>query len=91
MEEIYKLAKRGGYEGRLYAPSVGAELLDRNFWQALFPKESFYIACDFGNCPEKDNCKCAWNWKDYWHAFIDHLAEGKDIDSFFEKLLNLEK
>lgn len=26
-------------------------------------------------------------WKNEWHRFIDHLAEGKDIDSFFESLL----
>lgn len=25
-------------------------------------------------------------WRYYWHAFIDHLAEGKDIESFFASL-----
>src|SRR3990167_8400630 len=26
-------------------------------------------------------------WLFYWHNFIDHIAQGKDIDSFFEDLL----
>lgn len=25
-------------------------------------------------------------WKKHWHSFIDHLAEGKDINSYFENL-----
>lgn len=25
-------------------------------------------------------------WKQMWHRFIDHLAEGKDAESFFENL-----
>lgn len=27
-------------------------------------------------------------WQEKWHLFIDHLAEGKSIDSFFDNLLN---
>lgn len=26
------------------------------------------------------------DWKKMWHRFIDHLAEGKDAESFFESL-----
>ncbi len=26
-------------------------------------------------------------WRDHWHRFIDHLAEGKDAESFFKELL----
>ncbi len=26
-------------------------------------------------------------WKYQWHCFIDHLAEGKDAESFFAELL----
>ena len=26
-------------------------------------------------------------WKFHWHRFIDHLAEGKDAESYFEALL----
>lgn len=27
-------------------------------------------------------------WRYAWHRFIDHLIEGKDIESFFEQLIN---
>lgn len=26
-------------------------------------------------------------WEHHWHRFIDHLAEGKDAESFFNELL----
>lgn len=26
-------------------------------------------------------------WIEVWHQFIDHLAEGKDINSFFNNLI----
>jgi hypothetical protein len=25
-------------------------------------------------------------WIDHWHRFIDHLAEGKDAESFFASI-----
>lgn len=28
-----------------------------------------------------------FQWKAVWHKFIDHLAEGKDAESFFKNLL----
>lgn len=31
--------------------------------------------------------KTTKNWLTKWHSFIDHLAEGKDIDSFFSNLI----
>lgn len=27
-----------------------------------------------------------WTWRSEWHRFIDHLAEGKDAESFFKSL-----
>lgn len=27
-------------------------------------------------------------WKYQWHLFIDHLIEGKDIESFFIQIIN---
>lgn len=29
-------------------------------------------------------------WRAPWHRFIDHLAEGKDAESFFESLINVK-
>ena len=53
--------------------------LDPLFWQALgkamgWAKNHLY----------KRN---AITWKDYWHLLIDHLASGKDTESFFKQLL----
>lgn len=58
-------------------------LLDPLFWQALgkslgWPKISAYPR-------ESDNE--FETWKMTWLYFIDHLAEGKDPESFFTNLL----
>lgn len=47
------------------------------------------------DCPEMKSCSnCGkgytrkaikGNWLEVWHFFIDHLAEGKTIESFFEQ------
>lgn len=29
-----------------------------------------------------------FSWVTHWHRFIDHLAEGKSVDEFFDKLLS---
>ncbi len=34
-----------------------------------------------GGDPHKE-----WDWKANWHRLIDHLASGKDIESFFAEL-----
>ena len=49
--------------------------LDPLFWQSLgkamgWDKNKYIIG----------------NWKAHWHRFIDHLVEGKEAESFFEKL-----
>ena len=38
-------------------------------------------------CP-KPKLPAKREWKDEWHRFIDYLAEGKDIDSFFADLIH---
>jgi hypothetical protein len=43
------------------------------------------------NCPIQVQCESCRGgldvkWKKEWHRFIDHLAEGKDAESFFESL-----
>jgi hypothetical protein len=60
--------------------------LDPSFWQA-FGKARGWINCEgraCGNClqPLPDNHNIHYQW----HRFIDHLAEGKDADSFFAAL-----
>ena len=53
-------------------------LLDPLFWQALGNNQGWGF---YEEKIEEDE------WRDKWHNFIDHLAEGKSINSFFENLL----
>lgn len=91
MEEAYELAKNGGYQGRVYAPIVHSEWLDPLFWQAFgkslgwFYPDGRSVAKYTNNDPKRTQ-KDLWLW--HWHCFIDHLAKGKDADSFFKNLLN---
>jgi hypothetical protein len=59
-------------------------LLSPEFWQALGK------ACGWPQDDSHDVIFEVWKkerWLGRWHAFIDHLAEGKSPDSFFESLL----
>jgi len=84
------------WEGNHYVYAGGAEiclemyLLNPLFWQALGKKmgwkevknESLSKTDDFGGFYYLQE------WLKHWHRFIDHLAEGKDIESFFIQFLN---
>ena len=59
-----------GETGRLQA------LLSPLFWQAL-GKSRGWVVGHFDGKP---------TWLEYWHRFIDHLAEGKSAESYFEQL-----
>lgn len=84
-QAIKEAVEKGGYNGDPSLPAWSQKLpwkdvfLDPSFWQAL------------GR---------AWGWRDdegtlygrkMWHTqwvyFIDHLAQEKDAESFFESLL----
>ena len=57
-------------------------LLDPLFWKALgkgLGWEKLDIVTNSAEYRE---------WNGQWHRFIDHLVEGKDIDSFFAGLIN---
>ena len=78
--------------------NVEALLLTPIFWQSLgkalgWPKKGC-IECGFrgryddfhgdcGKCLGRDYK----GWQAQWHRFIDHLAEGKDAESFFASIL----
>lgn len=57
-------------------------VLDPLFWQALGRARGWehiietHLRADI----------IVLEWRDYWHRFIDHLAEGKDAESFFAAL-----
>lgn len=91
MKEIYKGIEKavwiaennGGYEFNHSRKDLKESLLDVNFWQALGKAEGWAEALQMKNV-YGFRIK---QWKHQWHSLIDHLAEGKDIDSFFEQIL----
>jgi hypothetical protein len=54
------------------------------FWQALGKAKGW----DEGKYWDEiyPNSPYQWMWQHIWHRFIDHLAEGKDAESFFASL-----
>ena len=59
---------------------IAEMLLDPQFWQCLGKAMGWEEVWRENNTPHiKD-------WKVYWHELIDHLAEGKTIEKYFEEL-----
>lgn len=54
---------------------------DALFWQALCK------VLGYDEEPIKRQGIFRKDWEHLWHSFIDHLAEGKDADSYFNALL----
>lgn len=60
--------------------------LDPLFWQAMGKGLGWTtVPMDEGNHRHLGQRYHEWHYR--MHRFIDHLAEGKDIESFFKKLL----
>lgn len=85
IEQAIQKAIEGGYgKGRedfirkLPEFALSQVWLDPLFWQALGKSLGWDEDISEGNNPE---------WQAYWHQFIDHLASGKDAESFFAGLL----
>jgi hypothetical protein len=74
-----------------YDYSFKAMLLRPSFWKCLeralhWDGEVVVEVQDDGeNIREHSYLYPKWQW--HWHKFIDHLAEGKDYESYFKKLL----
>lgn len=56
-------------------------LLDPLFWQALGEQQRWVSNINPPSQPKEPEWLCNW------HRFIDHLAEGKDAEEFFNQLL----
>lgn len=52
-------------------------------------EEMFKLHGYSGNCTKPP--RVLTEWKTEWHRFIDHLAEGKDPEEFFNGLISKEK
>jgi hypothetical protein len=80
MKEAIKKAIEGGYNVKSYCENTSCNdshaLYDPLFWQALGKAEGWK-----GTEEEP-------RWAEEWHSFIDHLAEGKDIELYFTNLLS---
>lgn len=95
MEQAIKKAIEGGWGGFRDNKSGQLEFIEfysdkyhfayatqqSLFWQAL------------GKAMQLEGSTYIWQrgdqekWLTLWHHFIDHLAEGKDAESFFKELL----
>lgn len=80
---VYFYSREYPEEGYYASMLMELALLDPLFWQALgralgWNKDKMF---------EADGLTLI-TWRREWHKFIDHLAEGKDTESFFKELLN---
>jgi hypothetical protein len=70
-----------------------ALLLNPEWWSALGKARGWkrLDAMCYSWCDHDGNVKKEWRsirrWKNYLHRFIDHIAEGKDAESFFKEMV----
>lgn len=98
IEQAIQKAIEGGYvigEGKRYDEfrhKLGQHIhtfpreigfLDPLFWQSLGKAMGWK---DVGETYGLPVSMASIGWLYHWHRFIDHLAEGEDAESFFEKL-----
>lgn len=90
MEQVIKLAIEGGYDGKIshnecYSQWINRCLLSPLFWQALGKQQGWK---DTDNNPHLARNKMPQEeYMYHWHNFIDHIADGKSVDSFFELII----
>jgi hypothetical protein len=70
--------------GTEYIAMKNTVLLDPFFWQAL-GKARGWSELKMPNRSPIGQYE-EGSWFSHWHRFIDHLAEGKDAESFFKDL-----
>ena len=58
-----------------------------SFWQALGKARGWPPYSPRGYVDNYEDDLEDFSWKVYWHHFIDHLANGKDAESFFKELI----
>jgi len=88
LEETIQKAIEGGFKKGSEIFDIDGEIplganpelffLDPLFWRSLENVMGWEIIQVRGHIVE------AWKFK--WHSFIEHLIEGKDIESFFSNL-----
>jgi hypothetical protein len=71
---------------QIAAAMTGDVFIDPEFWRSLGKARRWTTDEDFKHW---QGTIAEWKskyWKTYWHGFIDHLADGKDAESFFAGL-----
>lgn len=103
MKEAIRMAYRGGYKPQKlnlkfdweetgvteeYQVDWRSCVVDPLFWQCLGKALGWTVAfkCTVPGC-KKDHKRDLNNWLKTWHHFIDHLANGGNVDEFFNNLL----
>lgn len=87
MEKTIKRAIEGGYSFSLDMDDENDlifPLLTPEFWKCLGKAEGWVNSSTRNQI---DQLEIVNRWEVEWHKLIDHLAEGKDINSFFDNLL----
>jgi hypothetical protein len=93
---IRDAVEKGGY-GEKPSPAISRNketiawyvqssvFLDPSFWSALGKARGWSYSDE--TCDHQPlSIPCYHEYKNKWHEFIDHLAEGKDAESFFASL-----
>lgn len=87
LEETIQKAVEGGYDNNWFINTELVRkdilcqiLLDPLFWQSL-GKAMGWEDVELW----KQNKASLFDWNYQWHRFIDHLAEGKSIESYFSQ------
>lgn len=70
-----------GYEAGACRCSREVYLMNKDFWIALGKAE--WAKNPSGPCDY-----VVFEWRNKWHGLIDYLADGKDIDSYFNLILH---
>lgn len=98
IQEAIQLAVDNGFEIEgLYdskhpcIEDTAVMFINPKFWQSLgesmgrSEQSNYPLEISFGS-HRKMWKQSGDEWHYHWHRFIDHLAEGKDIESFFASL-----
>ncbi len=91
MEKVIEIAKKNGYECKYFNSDGSIAIAAGAFYGDIFLDPLFWLA--LGKSLTYENVKDSYGeefmpwWKMQMHCFIDHLAEGKNAESFFEELL----
>lgn len=96
IEQAIELAKEEGWSDESMVLNADDEmgafyeyrlaLLDPLFWQALGKALEWDRLLEGRKWGDKESVPDPF-WIRKWHRFIDHLATGKDAESFFQELL----